>query len=179
MYASAALHPVADIRCFPCQGAPLHNLHAVNRQPLQLHHQFAPCQHRNPWFDQQHWWERCYFGTQSCSAPLQSLLHEGQNRPFRPCVYCSLCCRSFRLCSHETPAAVGGVSVNVPQFFVPPADSMSQVSVMDLRSAEVAGSVSDPCETRRTVSLPKMSRESLLAADWNDAIFLHIILEPV
>lgn len=81
-----------------------------------------------------------------------------------PCLF-SLCCCSFRLCSHDPLTAVGGVSVNVPQFFVPPVDSMSQVSVMDLRSAEATGFVSDPCETRRTVGLPKVSRESLLAPD--------------
>lgn len=68
----------------------------------------------------------------------------------------------LRLCT-DAPTTVGGVSVNVPQFFVPPADSMSQVSVMDHRSAQAAGSVSDPRETQRTVSLPKMSSESLLA----------------
>lgn len=165
MSASAALHPAADVRCFPCQGAALHNHHAVNRQPLQLHHQFEPCQHRSPWFDQQRWWEGRDFGRHSSSIEVLCILHEGPNRPVGPCVYRSLCCRSFRLCSHDTPTAVGGVSVNVPQFFIPPADSMSQVSVMDLRSVESAGSVSDPCETRRTVSLPKMSRESLLASD--------------
>ncbi|XP_075873847.1 E3 ubiquitin ligase TRAF3IP2-like isoform X1 [Nelusetta ayraudi] len=111
------LHPATDVRCCPYQGLGLHDLHPVNRQPLQSRHQFAPCQHRSPWLDQQHW-----------------------------------------LCSHDPLTAVGGVSVNVPQFFVPPVDSMSQVSVMDLRSAEATGFVSDPCETRRTVGLPKVSR---------------------
>lgn len=162
MCAPADLHPATDVRCCPYQGPGLHNLHPVNRQPLQSRHQFAPCQHRSPWLDQQHWWEGR--GCRDTPAQLLSkvlcILHGRRI----PCLF-SLCCCSFRLCSHDPLTAVGGVSVNVPQFFVPPVDSMSQVSVMDLRSAEATGFVSDPCETRRTVSLPKVSRESLLAPD--------------
>lgn len=75
MSASAAHHPAADVRCFPCQGAALHNLHAVKRQSLHLRHQFTPCQQRSPWFDQQHWWEGRFVWRQSCTAPLQSALY--------------------------------------------------------------------------------------------------------
>lgn len=142
--AFAALHPAADVRCVPGQQAARGHLHTVNRPPHVLRHQFAPCHHRSPRFDQQHWWE---------GVALVTRMKD------ETCVYCSQCCLACRLCT-DTPAGVGGVSVNVPQFFVPPADSMSQVSVMDLGAA---GSVTDPCETRQTVSLPKMSRESLSA----------------
>ncbi|XP_044023186.1 E3 ubiquitin ligase TRAF3IP2-like isoform X2 [Siniperca chuatsi] len=45
------------------------------------------------------------------------------------------------------------VSVNVPQFSVPPVEGMSQVSVMNLSSAAAEASVSHPHEKRRTISL--------------------------
>ncbi|XP_042357276.1 uncharacterized protein LOC121954033 [Plectropomus leopardus] len=46
------------------------------------------------------------------------------------------------------------VSVNVPQFSVPPAEGVSQVSVMNLNSVGAEASVSHPHEKRRTISLP-------------------------
>ncbi|CAJ1073339.1 uncharacterized protein LOC109987580 [Xyrichtys novacula] len=52
--------------------------------------------------------------------------------------------------------AQGSVSVNVPQFSVPPVEGVSQVSVMNLSSAEA--SVSHQHEKRRTISLPDECR---------------------
>ncbi|XP_071354080.1 uncharacterized protein [Trachinotus anak] len=54
--------------------------------------------------------------------------------------------------------AQGSVSVNVPQFSVPPEDGVSQVSVMNLSSAGAEASVSHPHERRRTISLPDECR---------------------
>ncbi|XP_029316350.1 uncharacterized protein LOC115027271 [Cottoperca gobio] len=66
---------------------------------------------------------------------------------------------------HRTPwdvyqscLAQGSVSVNVPQFSVPPVEGMSQVSVMNLSSAGAGASVSHPHEKRRTISLPDECR---------------------
>lgn len=176
MSAFAAIHPAADVRCFSWQEAALHDPHAGNRQPPH----FAPFQHGSPWSEQQRWWEGHCARRELHRSPPKSLVicMKDETARLAPCVYCSLCCRSFRLCT-DAPTAVGGVSVNVPQFFVPPADSMSQVSVMDPRSAGAPGSASDPCETRRTVSLPKMSSESLLAPSRCYSILLYINLEPV
>ncbi|XP_054469266.1 E3 ubiquitin ligase TRAF3IP2-like [Anoplopoma fimbria] len=55
-------------------------------------------------------------------------------------------------------AAEGSVSVNVPQFNVPPMEGVSQVSVMNLSSAGAEASVSHPHEKRRTISLPDECR---------------------
>ncbi|KAG7224086.1 hypothetical protein INR49_019821 [Caranx melampygus] len=49
--------------------------------------------------------------------------------------------------------AHGSVSVNVPQFCAPPAEGVSQVSVMNLNSAGAEASVSHPHERRRTITL--------------------------
>jgi len=57
--------------------------------------------------------------------------------------------------------AQGGVSVNVPQFFVPPVEGVSQVSVVNLIPAGEEASVSHPQEKRRTINLPEECRESL------------------
>lgn len=77
-------------------------------------------------------------------------------------VYFFLSCR-FRHRSHDNvmndSLAQGSVSVNVPQFLAPPVEGMSQVSVMNLSSAEAG--VSHPHEKNRTISLPDVSRESL------------------
>ncbi|CAK6966951.1 uncharacterized protein LOC121881208 [Scomber scombrus] len=54
--------------------------------------------------------------------------------------------------------AQGAVSVNVPQFSVPPVDSVSQVSVMNLSPAGAGASASHPHEKRRTISLPNECR---------------------
>ncbi|AWP16307.1 putative adapter protein CIKS-like [Scophthalmus maximus] len=51
------------------------------------------------------------------------------------------------------------VSVNVPQFSVPPVEGVSQVTVMNLSSAGAEASVSHPHEGRRTVSLPDECRD--------------------
>ncbi|KAE8290100.1 Adapter protein CIKS Connection to IKK and SAPK/JNK Nuclear factor NF-kappa-B activator 1 [Larimichthys crocea] len=53
---------------------------------------------------------------------------------------------------------VGSVSVNVPHFFTPPVEGVSQVSVMNLSSAGAEASVSHPHEKRRTISLPDVCR---------------------
>ncbi|XP_034063274.1 adapter protein CIKS-like [Gymnodraco acuticeps] len=58
--------------------------------------------------------------------------------------------------------AQGGVSVNVPQFFVPPVESMSQVSVLNLSPAGEEASVSHPQEKRRTISLLEECRNILI-----------------
>ncbi|XP_053291301.1 E3 ubiquitin ligase TRAF3IP2 [Pleuronectes platessa] len=50
------------------------------------------------------------------------------------------------------------VSVNVPQFSVPPVMGMSQVSVMNLSPAGAEAPGSHPLERRRTVSLPDECR---------------------
>lgn len=75
MSVPADVHPATDVRCCPYQGPGLHDLHPVNRQLLQSHHQFAPCQHRSPWLDQQHWWEGRGLQRHTCTAPLQSPLY--------------------------------------------------------------------------------------------------------
>ncbi|KAK5857612.1 hypothetical protein PBY51_010846 [Eleginops maclovinus] len=54
--------------------------------------------------------------------------------------------------------AQGGVSVNMHQFFVPPVEGVSQVSVMNLSPAGAEASVSHPHEKRRTISLPDECR---------------------
>ncbi|XP_032365231.1 uncharacterized protein LOC116679857 isoform X2 [Etheostoma spectabile] len=54
--------------------------------------------------------------------------------------------------------AQGSVSVNVPQFSVPPVEAVLQVSVMNLSSARAEGLVSHPHEKRRTISLPEECR---------------------
>ncbi|XP_078134334.1 E3 ubiquitin ligase TRAF3IP2-like isoform X4 [Sander vitreus] len=54
--------------------------------------------------------------------------------------------------------AQGSVSVNMPQFSVPPVEGVSQVSVMNLSSARAEESVSHPREKRRTISLPDECR---------------------
>ncbi|XP_042244822.1 uncharacterized protein LOC121881208 [Thunnus maccoyii] len=54
--------------------------------------------------------------------------------------------------------ARGGVSVNVPQFSVPPVESVSQISVMSLSSAGAEASASHPHEKRQTISLPNECR---------------------
>lgn len=59
--------------------------------------------------------------------------------------------------------AQGAVSVNVPQFSVPPVDNVSQVSVMNLSPAGAGASASHPHEKRRTISLPNECRESFSA----------------
>lgn len=51
--------------------------------------------------------------------------------------------------------------MNVPQFFVPPVESMSQVSVASQNPAEAGGSASHWREKRQTISLSTASRESL------------------
>lgn len=48
--------------------------------------------------------------------------------------------------------------MNVPQFFVPPVEGVSQVSVMNLSPAGEEASVSHPQEKRRTISLPEECR---------------------
>ena len=71
----------------------------------------------------------------------------------------------FRVRHHDDlmndSMAQGSVSVNVPQFFVPPVEGVSQVSVMNLGSARPEASVSHPHEKRRTISLPADCREPL------------------
>ncbi|XP_031703383.1 adapter protein CIKS-like isoform X3 [Anarrhichthys ocellatus] len=54
--------------------------------------------------------------------------------------------------------AQGSVSVNVPQFSVPPLEGVSQVKVMNLSSAGAEASASHPHEKKRTISLPDESR---------------------
>ncbi|XP_049917850.1 E3 ubiquitin ligase TRAF3IP2-like [Epinephelus moara] len=54
--------------------------------------------------------------------------------------------------------AQGSVSVNVPQFSVPPVEGVSQVSVMNLGPTGAEASVSHPQEKRRTISLPDECR---------------------
>ncbi|XP_026196201.1 uncharacterized protein LOC113148652 isoform X2 [Anabas testudineus] len=60
-------------------------------------------------------------------------------------------------CMHDK-VAQGSVSVNVPQFSVPPVEGMSQVSVMDLNSAGAETSVLHSHEKKRTISLPDECR---------------------
>lgn len=52
------------------------------------------------------------------------------------------------------------VSVNVPQFFMPPVAGVSQVSVKNLSSEEAEAGGAHPQERRRTVSLPDECRKS-------------------
>ncbi|XP_075304572.1 E3 ubiquitin ligase TRAF3IP2-like [Odontesthes bonariensis] len=70
------------------------------------------------------------------------------------------CC--FSLHQHNSPlsdsAAQGGVSVNVPQFSVPPVQSFSQVSVLKLSPAAAEESVPHTQEKRRIISLPDECR---------------------
>ncbi|XP_051252081.1 E3 ubiquitin ligase TRAF3IP2 isoform X2 [Dicentrarchus labrax] len=54
--------------------------------------------------------------------------------------------------------AQGSVSVNVPQFSVPPVQGVAQVSVMSPNSSGAEASVSHPHEKRRTISLPDVCR---------------------
>ncbi|XP_035530279.1 adapter protein CIKS-like [Morone saxatilis] len=54
--------------------------------------------------------------------------------------------------------AQGSVSVNVPQFSVPPVQGVAQVSVMSPSSAGAEASISHPHEKRRTISLPDVCR---------------------
>ncbi|XP_036928055.1 uncharacterized protein LOC119004878 isoform X1 [Acanthopagrus latus] len=54
--------------------------------------------------------------------------------------------------------AQGSVSVNVPQFYAPPVEGMSQVSVMNLTSAGAEAPASHPHEKRRTISVPDVCR---------------------
>ncbi|KAM9341150.1 uncharacterized protein ABDE67_014835 [Symphorus nematophorus] len=80
-------------------------------------------------------------------------------------------CHHSAPCQHRKPwdhpqnwlrchdsVAWGSVSVNVPQFFIPPVEGVSQVSVMNLNSAVAEASVSHPQEKRRTISLPDVCR---------------------
>lgn len=55
----------------------------------------------------------------------------------------------------------GGVSVNVPQFSIPPMEGVSQVSVMNLSVVGAEATASHPHEKRRTISLPDECRELL------------------
>ncbi|GLD69358.1 adapter protein CIKS-like protein [Lates japonicus] len=52
----------------------------------------------------------------------------------------------------------GGVSVNVPQFSIPPVEGVSQVSVMNLSTVGAEAAASHPHEKRRTISLPDECR---------------------
>ncbi|XP_023256737.1 adapter protein CIKS-like isoform X1 [Seriola lalandi dorsalis] len=54
--------------------------------------------------------------------------------------------------------AQGSVSVNMPQFSVPPVHGVSRVSVINPSSAGAEASVSHPHERRRTISLPDECR---------------------
>ncbi|XP_034715001.1 uncharacterized protein LOC117936239 isoform X2 [Etheostoma cragini] len=54
--------------------------------------------------------------------------------------------------------AQGSVSVNVPQFSVPPVEALLRVNVMNQSSARAEGLVSHPHEKRRTISLPDECR---------------------
>lgn len=63
-------------------------------------------------------------------------------------------------CVNDKQVAHGSVSVNVPQFCAPPAEGVSQVSVMNLNSTGAEASVSHPHERRRTITLPDECRES-------------------
>lgn len=84
------------------------------------------------------------------------------NRQSSSFVCFSLC---FRLQRHDNylndGMAQGSVSVNVPQFSVPPLQGVAQVSVISPSSAGAEASVSQPHEKRRTISLPDVCRESL------------------
>lgn len=59
-------------------------------------------------------------------------------------------------------AARGGVSVNVPQFSLPPVEVVSQVSVTTTSSSGAEASGSHPQQKRRTVNLPDECREWLV-----------------
>lgn len=80
-------------------------------------------------------------------------------------ILCFFSC--FRLPCHNDfmmdAVAQGGVSVNVPQFFVPPVEAVSQVSVMNPSTAGAEVSDLHPHEKRRTVSLPAVCRESFFS----------------
>lgn len=74
--------------------------------------------------------------------------------------------RCFRLRRQDNPEAGsvthgGGVSVNVPQFFVPPVENMSKVTVGDPGSSGPEAPVSHPHEKQRSISLPDVCRESV------------------
>ncbi|KAM7376053.1 hypothetical protein PAMP_005802 [Pampus punctatissimus] len=75
---------------------------------------------------------------------------------------CGTTGETFRLRPHHNimndSAAQGGVSVNVPQFSVPPVQGVTQVSVMSLSSAGAEASAPHPHEKRRTISLPNECR---------------------
>lgn len=60
-------------------------------------------------------------------------------------------------------AAQGGVSVNMPQFSIPPVQGVSQVSVMSPSAAGADRFASHPREKRRTISLPNECSESFSA----------------
>lgn len=90
-------------------------------------------------------------------------------------------CHHSAPCQHRAPwgapqncVAQGSVSVNVPQFAVPPGDAVSQVSVMSLSSG--GASVSHPREKRRTISLPDECRNVFItySSDISSEIFPFI-----
>ncbi|KAM7403298.1 hypothetical protein PAMA_003972 [Pampus argenteus] len=116
------LHHTMDVRYYHSAGGRPHNFNPHQPHPC---HQSAPCQHRSPWTDTQHW--------------LRPHHHHHHN-------------------IMNDSAAQGGVSVNVPQFSVPPVQGVSQVSVMSLSSAGAAASAPHPHEKRRTISLPNECR---------------------
>ncbi|XP_022056797.1 uncharacterized protein LOC110955924 [Acanthochromis polyacanthus] len=59
---------------------------------------------------------------------------------------------------HHDGFMCDSVTVNVPQFSVPPVEGVSQVSVMNLNSAGAEESASHPQDKRRTVSVPDECR---------------------
>ena len=85
--------------------------------------------------------------------------------------------RRLRFQRHDNCVSDGvaqaGVSVNVPQFSVPPIMGVSQVSVMNL-SPEAPGS--HPLERRRTVILPDECRESLYSRFREGGLFELLLL---
>nr|XP_046269135.1 uncharacterized protein LOC124072048 isoform X2 [Scatophagus argus] len=83
------------------------------------------------------------------------------NRYLPQPVYHSAPSQNWLQCHHTCmngSLAQGGVSVNVPQFSVPPAKGMSQVSVMNLSSVGTEASFSHPQEKKKTISLPDVCR---------------------
>ncbi|XP_068195621.1 E3 ubiquitin ligase TRAF3IP2-like [Antennarius striatus] len=69
--------------------------------------------------------------------------------------------------------AQGGVSVNVPQFFLPPTESMSQVSEMNPSSAGMEVCATHPREERRAINLPEECRNIFItySSDATSEIF--------
>ncbi|XP_069391757.1 E3 ubiquitin ligase TRAF3IP2-like isoform X2 [Paralichthys olivaceus] len=75
----------------------------------------------------------------------------------RPCDYSPTWHQRHDNCLSDS-VAQAGVSVNVPQFSIPPVEGVSQVSVMNLSSAGAEAPVTHPHERRRTISLPDECR---------------------